>query len=142
MLAASYEAKACGVRTAMGGAQARRVCRTVVLRLRFDDFSRATRSRTLLEATAQTGTILATARALLAAAMPMIEREGITLLGVSLGNLADARAIQLALPFDRAQPTALDAALDDIRDRFGTAAVTRAVLLGRDPGLTVPLLPD
>jgi DNA polymerase-4 len=121
---------------------ARRVCRTVVLRLRFDDFSRATRSRTLLEATAQTGTILATARALLAAAMPMIEREGITLLGVSLGNLADARAIQLALPFDRAQPTALDAALDDIRDRFGTAAVTRAVLLGRDPGLTVPLLPD
>ena len=44
---------------------ARRVCRTVVLRLRFDDFSRATRSHTLTEATAQTQTILAAARELL-----------------------------------------------------------------------------
>jgi DNA polymerase-4 len=29
-----------------------------------------------------------------------------------------------------------------IRDRFGTAAITRAALLGRDPGLTMPKLPD
>jgi DNA polymerase-4 len=121
---------------------ARRVCRTVTLRLRFGDFSRATRSHTLPEATSQTPTILATARGLLAAAMPMIESQGITLLGVSLANLGDGRAIQLALPLDRALPIALDAALDDIRDRFGSAAVTRAVLLGRDQGLTVPLLPD
>src|SRR5436309_10136037 len=48
-----------------------RVCRTVVLRLRFDDFSRVTRSTTILEPTAQTQTILATARGLLAAAMPL-----------------------------------------------------------------------
>ena len=41
---------------------ARRVCRTVVLRLRFADFSRATRSHTLNEATAHTQTILVTAR--------------------------------------------------------------------------------
>jgi DNA polymerase-4 len=120
---------------------ARRVCRTVTLRLRFGDFSRATRSHTLPEATAQTQTILVTARGLLATAMPMIERQGITLLGVSLANLEDG-AIQLALPFDRARPSALDAAIDDIRDRFGSAAITRAVLLGRDQGLTVPLLPD
>src|SRR5438128_1558794 len=77
---------------------ARRVCRTVVLRLRFADFSRATRSHTLAEATAQTQTILATARGLLAAAMPTIERQGITLVGVALGNLADEGAVQLALP--------------------------------------------
>jgi DNA polymerase-4 len=121
---------------------ARRVCRTVTLRLRFGDFSRATRSHTLPEATAQTQTILVTARGLLATAMPMIESQGITLLGVALANLEDHGAIQLALPFDRARPSALDAALDDIRDRFGSAAITRAVLLGRDQGLTVPLLPD
>jgi DNA polymerase-4 len=121
---------------------ARRVCRTVVLRLRFDDFSRATRSHTLSEATAQTQTILATARGLLTVATPMIQRQGITLIGVSLGNLVDDGAIQLALPFDRQRASALDATLDDVRDRFGSAAVTRAVLLGRDQGLSVPLLPD
>jgi DNA polymerase-4 len=119
---------------------ARRVCRTVVLRLRFDDFSRATRSHTLTEATAQTQTILATARGLLAAAMPMIERQGVTLVGVALANLEDDYAVQLALPFNRA--TALDATIDAVRDRFGPNAITRAVLLGRDQGLSVPLLPD
>ena len=121
---------------------ARRVCRTVVLRLRFDDFSRATRSHTLFEATAQTQTILATARGLMTAALPMIERQGLTLVGVSLGNLDDDGAIQLALPFDRPRGSALDAALDHVRDRFGTAAITRAVLLGHDQGPSVPLLPD
>jgi DNA polymerase-4 len=121
---------------------ARRVCRTVTLRLRFGDFSRATRSHTLAEATAQTRTILVTARGLLATAMPMIESQGITLLGVALANLEDDAAIQLALPLDHLRPNTLDAALDDIRDRFGPAAITRAVLLGRDQGLTVPLLPD
>jgi DNA polymerase-4 len=118
---------------------ARRVCRTVTLRLRFGDFSRATRSHTLPHATAATPTILATARGLLAAAMPMIETRGITLVGVALGNLGDGHAIQLVLPFD---PSALDTALDDIRDRYGSTAVTRAVLLGRDQGVAVPLLPD
>jgi DNA polymerase-4 len=121
---------------------ARRVCRTVMLRLRFDDFSRATRSHTLSEATAQTQIILAEARGLLAAAMPIIESKGITLVGVALGNLEDDGAIQLALPFVHDRATALDAALDDIRDRFGSGAITRAVLLGRDQGLSVPLLPD
>jgi DNA polymerase-4 len=119
-----------------------RVGRTVVLRLRFDDYSRATRSHTLSQATAETHTILATARALLATGMPMIERQGLTLVGVAVGNLDDDDAVQLALPFDRHSGGALDAALDDVRDRFGSAAVTRAVLLGRDQGLSVPLLPD
>jgi DNA polymerase-4 len=119
-----------------------RVCRTVVLRLRFGDFSRATRSRTLSQATAQTQTILATARELLAGAMPIIESQGLTLVGVALGNLDDAGAAQLALPLDSERARALDATLDDVRDRFGSFAITRAVLLGRDPGLSVPLLPD
>jgi DNA polymerase-4 len=121
---------------------AHRVCRTVVLRLRFDDFSRATRSHTLWEATALTETILATARGLLATAVPMIRARGITLIGLTLGNLGDDRAIQLALPFDRDRASALDSALDGVRDRFGSPAITRAVLLGRDHGPSVPLLPD
>jgi DNA polymerase-4 len=121
---------------------ARRVCRTVVLRLRFDDFSRATRSHTLAEATAHTQTILATARGLLASAMPLIESQGITLIGVALGNLQDDWAIQLAFPFGLERAIALDIAIDAVRERYGSAAITRAVLLGRDPGLTVPLLPD
>jgi DNA polymerase-4 len=121
---------------------ARRVCRTVMLRMRFDDFSRATRSHTLAEATASTAIVLATVRGLLAAAIPMIERQGLTLVGVSVGNLIDDAAIQLALPFARHRLAALDGAIDDVRERFGVEAITRGVLLGRDPGLTVPLLPD
>jgi DNA polymerase IV len=118
-----------------------RAGRTVVLRLRFGDFTRATRSHTLAWPTSHTHTILATARALLATAMPLIRRQGITLVGVAVANLDDSGVIQLTLPFDR-HGTALDAALDGVRDRFGSDAVTRAVLLGRDQGLTVPLLPD
>ena len=121
---------------------ARRVCRTVMLRLRFDDFSRATRSHTLTEATAQTPLILATARELFAAATPIIEAQGLTLVGLALGNLEDDGAIQLALPFERRRAEALDATIDDVRDRFGSAAITRAVLLNRDGGIVMPLLPD
>ena len=121
---------------------ARRVCRTILLRLRFADFSRATRSHTLTEATAQTQTLLATARELLAAAMALIESRGITLLGVAFANLEDEGAVQLALPCARERGSALDAAVDDVRERFGTDAITRAVLVDHDPGLSVPLLPD
>jgi DNA polymerase-4 len=119
-----------------------RVGRTVVLRLRFDDFSRATRSHTLPQATAGTRTILDTVRALLAGAAPTIVDRGLTLVGVAVGNLADTDAVQLALPFDHHGTTALDTTLDEVCDRFGSGAVTRAVLLGRDRGLEVPLLPD
>jgi len=121
---------------------ARRVCRTVTLRMRFGDFSRATRASTLTEATAQTQTILATARRLLAAAMPLIERQGLTLVGVALGNLDDDDAVQLALPLEDHRAAALDVTLDSLRDRYGPDVVTRAVLLGRSADPMVPLLPD
>jgi DNA polymerase-4 len=119
-----------------------RVGRTVVLRLRYGDFSRATRSHTLPQATAHTQTILATARALLATAMPELERRGATLVGISVANLENDDAVQLALPFERHGGMALDIALDEIRRRFGSDAVTRAVLVGRSQGFEVPLLPD
>jgi DNA polymerase-4 len=119
-----------------------RVGRTVLLRLRLADYSRVTRSHTLPRATAHTQTILVTARWLLAAAMPLIEQRGLTLVGVAVGGLEDDLAVQLWLPFDRHGGSTLDTALDEIRERFGAAAVTRAVLLGRRQGLVVPLLPD
>ena len=120
----------------------RRVCRTVILRLRFEDFSRATRSHTLPEPTAETRIVLATARDLMAVARPIIERQGCTLVGISLSNLEEMELSQLALPGDRRRAGALDTALDTVRDRFGSAAITRAVLLGREQGFTVPLLQE
>jgi DNA polymerase IV len=74
--------------------------------------------------------------------MPLIERRGLTLVGIAVANLEDDRAVQLGLPFDRQSDIALDAALDEVRERFGSAAVTRAVLLGRELRPSVPLLPD
>ncbi len=121
---------------------AHRVCRTVVLRLRFDDFTRATRSHTIPEATADTATLLAAERALLVAALPMIRDLGITLIGITFTNLQNDGAIQLALPFDGWHGSSIDATLDTVRDRFGSSAITRGVLLGRREGLRVPLLPD
>jgi len=118
-----------------------RVGRTVVLRLRFDDFSRATRSRTLPQATAHTQTLRYAARELLESTLPMIAERGLTLVGVAVGNLDDGTG-QLELPFERQSGSELDAALDAVRERFGSGAITRAVLLGRDPGLVMPMLPD
>jgi DNA polymerase IV len=119
-----------------------RVGRTVVLRLRFADFTRATRSRTLPQATAETHAILDAARDLLATATPLIERHGLTLVGIAVSNLSTDDFVQLALPFDSWCGGALDEALDEVCERFGSTAVTRAVLLGRDQGFTMPMLPD
>jgi DNA polymerase-4 len=119
-----------------------RVGRTVVLRLRFDDFTRATRSETVTQPTADTWAVLAVARSLLRDARPLIEHRGLTLVGISVAQLENAEAIQLTLPFERRPRERLDAALDEIRERFGAAAVTRGVLVGRDLGQPMPLLPD
>src|ERR687887_133220 len=103
-----------------------RVGRTVVLRLRFDDFSRATRSFPLNRATAETQTVLDTSRGLLASMVPTIHVRGLTLVGISVANLQNAVPSQLVLPFDRRSREALDAAIDEVRERFGLAAITRA----------------
>jgi len=117
-----------------------RACRTVVLRLRFADYTRATRSRTLAQPTTETPLLLAVAGELLTAALPMLRERGVTLIGIALTNLTDRGPPQLTLAFDRAPQ--LDSAVDAIRDRYGSAAITRGALLGRDPGEWVPLLPD
>ena len=121
---------------------ARRAARTVILRLRFDDFTRVTRSLTIGQATAESRALLGAARELLAAAMETIRARGCTLVGLSLTNLEDVDAVQLAFPVDRVRTLALDAAVDEVRDRFGSKMLTRGVLLGRDSGIEMPLLPN
>ena len=121
---------------------AHRIGRTVTLRLRFDDFTRATRSFTLNEATAETQAIFDTARGLLAAEARQIERRGLTLVGVAVSNLADDTPVQLPLPLERRGELELDLAIDAIRGRFGLDSIKRAVLLGREAGFAMPLLPD
>ncbi len=119
-----------------------RVTRTVVLRLRFDDFSRATRSHTLAEATSSTEAIMVAARRLLRDALPMIAERGCTLVGISLTNLDTEGNEQLTLPFAASDTRELDLGLDRLRDRYGNSVVQRAVNLGRDEGMAVPMLPD
>jgi DNA polymerase-4 len=125
-----------------GGA---RTGRTFTLRLRFDDFTRATRSATLPRSTAATATWLETGRGLLTANWPLIEERGCTLLGITISGLVGANAPeQLELPLfaEQVRAEVLDGALDRVRDRFGAAAVTRATLVGRRVGMEMPTLPD
>jgi DNA polymerase-4 len=122
---------------------ANRTGRTVTLRLRFDDFSRATRSHTLPRATGANEPILAAARDLIAAATPLVAERGLTLIGFAVSNIDRDGAQQLELPFDaRADLLAVDLAMDDVRRRYGNSALTRGVLVGRDPGWEMPMLPD
>ncbi|MEV4415514.1 DNA polymerase IV [Catellatospora sp. NPDC049609] len=116
--------------------------RTIVLRLRFADYTRATRSATLAKATAQTESILDGARALLSGVLPLVAERGLTLIGVSVGNLDRAGHIQPELPFGEPHRDALDTAVDAVRERFGTGSLQRGTLLGRDTGLVMPMLPD
>lgn len=119
-----------------------RTGRTVVLRLRFDDFTRATRSHTLPWATSSTQPILAAARRLVASAAPVIAERGLTLVGFAVSGIDRSGSQQLMLPLPGETPDSIDAAVDQIRRRYGKSAVTRAVLVGRDPGLEMPRLPD
>ncbi|WGL51516.1 DNA polymerase IV [Nocardioides sp. BP30] len=129
-----------------------RIGRTLILRLRFDDFTRATRSATIGSAGAATGATevwVATARTLLRSAWPLIEERGCTLIGVSISGLSDAGTEQLELPLDWpgmqgavGRSSILDGALDQVKDKYGAGAITRAVLLGSDDGIEMPQLPD
>jgi DNA polymerase IV len=119
-----------------------RVGRTVILRLRWGDFTRATRSRTLPRPTASTATLLVALRALLAAEQQTIARRSLTLLGVTITNLErDDAGVQLELPLDGHPAEALDRTMDAIRDRFGTTAVRRATLLTTSDRMSAWLMP-
>ena len=129
-------------RTARRLRSAERVCRTVSVGFRFGDFSRASRSHSFQGTTARTETILTAVRELIASARPKIEGKGMTLLSVSLENLEETDTVQMEFTFDDGESAALDAALDEVRERFGAGAITRASLVDGVGGLTVPMLPD
>lgn len=145
MSAAEVDAVVIGLIDRIAGRMraAGRTGRTVTLRLRFNDFGRATRSHTLPRATCSTQALLDTARGLVAAAAPLIAERGLTLVGFAVSEIARDGAEQLMLPFTTgAEFDAVDAAVDSVRRRYGKAALTRGVLVGRDAGLEMPLLPD
>jgi DNA polymerase-4 len=117
-----------------------RTGRTVVLRMRFGDFGRATRSHTLPRPTSATSAVLAEMRTLLAAERELIQERGLTMVGVTVSNLQGGSR-QLQLPIDERHGDVLDHVLDEVRDRFGATAVTRASLLHRAPRLATWLFP-
>ncbi|MFE1663280.1 DNA polymerase IV [Microbacterium sp. P02] len=119
-----------------------RVCRTVVLRLRYGDFQKATRSRTVGSPSDRTAVLLSVARGLLEAAQPEIIDRGLTLIGISLSGLGRADSLPPELPIDWEDGARLDTVLDAVRDRFGASSVGRAAQLGRDPGWSTPVLPE
>ncbi|MCU1386954.1 MAG: dinB [Ilumatobacteraceae bacterium] len=122
--------------------KAGRAGRTIVLRIRFDDYRAITRSHSLDQPTAHTETVLHVVRVLLDGVMAQIAEHGVTRLGISVANLDDDDTLQLTLPFDQLSDSVLDTTLDAVRVKFGNAAITRAVLVGKDEGLSMPMLPD
>ncbi len=119
-----------------------RVGRTITLRFRFGDFTRDTRSHTLSEATCSTAEILDAARVLLVARRGEIAERQLTLLGLTIGNLASADTVQQSLPFETRSSPELDEAIDRVRGKFGGSSIGRATLVNHKGGLTVPMLPD
>jgi DNA polymerase-4 len=110
---------------------------TVVLRLRFGDFSRSTSSHTLARPTNSSAVVLDVARQLLNARAGEIDAKGCTLVGIALTGL-DQHPAQLMLPFDATAEGSLDAVLDAIHAKFGGAAVSRAVRLRRTAPSAAP----
>ena len=113
-----------------------------MLRLRWGDFTRATRSKTLPHPTSSTATILTTLRSLLLTEQESIRRRGLTLLGLSITNLSTTRDLQLELPLEGPTHQALDTTIDAIRDRFGTSTISRARLLNTPTRTSAWLMPD
>lgn len=119
-----------------------RIARTVVLRLRFEDYTKATRSHSLPHATSSGEDLAATATMLLDAAGPLIRERGLTLVGVALTNLESDAVVQPRLSFGPVDTSGVDAAVDAVAARFGSGAVVRASLIRSGDGFSVPMLPD
>lgn len=112
-----------------------RVARTVQLKLRYADFRTITRSRTFSEPTDLAADLVRTGAELLAG---VDLGSGIRLLGLSAQQLTPADAVQGALPLDdsatvvgpaRDRWRRLERSVDEVRDRYGDAAVVPARLI-------------
>lgn len=106
--------------------------RTVQLKIRYGDFSTYTRSHTLAEATSITDDIWTAADGLLTRRLPQ-RPLAIRLLGVGVSGIEGRGETQPTL-FDeqeRLRQTRLDTTTDEIQQRFGTAAIKRALGMGK-----------
>ncbi|QGY40083.1 DNA polymerase IV [Pseudodesulfovibrio cashew] len=104
--------------------------RTVTLKVKFADFKQITRSLSLDSRTDNTAVIFETACALL----KQVElRRAVRLIGVGVSNF-EGRSRQVTLfeeaPRASEETSGLDKAVDAVRHRFGSKAVTRVDLLG------------
>ncbi|WP_140460184.1 DNA polymerase IV [Cellulomonas oligotrophica] len=118
-----------------------RTARTVVLRLRFADYTRATRSHSLPHATASGADLTAVALRLLADAAPRVAERGLTLVGVSVTQLASDDVVQPTLALGGPDRDGLDGAVDAVAARFGSGTLTRASLLRVGEGFAAPEAP-
>ena len=110
-----------------------RVGRTLTLRARFSDLESITRSTTMRTPSASSAVLYRTALDLTDGVLDEFPKRGLSLLGLSMSNLVQASPLQLELPIfaddlvggspRELELQALDAAVDDLRDRFGTNAV-------------------
>lgn len=103
--------------------------RTVTLKVKFADFKQITRSLSLAARTDNTTVIFETACNLL----KQVElRRAVRLIGVGVSNF-DGRNRQVNLfedaPRELEETSELDRAIDEVRNKFGSAAVTRVDLL-------------
>jgi DNA polymerase-4 len=104
----------------------------IAIKVRRHDFRTFTRQVTLATPTAESRVIASQALALLDAWLADARRPKLRLLGVSTSGFSVPAQPDLFTDEGRAQNERLDAALDAIRGRYGTAAVSRASGLRRD----------
>jgi DNA polymerase-4 len=112
----------------------------VTVKIRTGDFTTFTRQR-VCEPTQDTAAVSGIAQILLEEWLTAHARAAVRLLGVGVGELQPLRQADgqcdLFAP-DPAKESRLDATIDDIRGRFGSAVLTRASLLRRAPGRAGP----
>jgi len=105
---------------------------TVSVKIRRSDFTTFTRQRSLGTPTQDTAVVSAAARALLEEWLAAHPNAAVRLLGVGVSELNTLQQADLFADVP-AQGARLDTAIDGIRDRFGSAMLTRASLLTRSP---------
>jgi len=104
----------------------------VTIKVRVADFTTYTRQHTLRPRTQDTAAVSAAAQRLMREWSSAHADAAVRLLGVGVGDLAKRYQADL-FDTEPGRESRLDAAVDDIRHRFGTDVLTRASLLPRSP---------